>query len=135
MMALLIAQIGQVSGDPMPFVSTPILIGGAVAAGLAVSQYKARRGESRSDQNWKRFAIWVTTFMPGVIVAQFGYGIIRHYYPTIAQIEGVELLCGAVFGGIGLRFLLSLWERLPLALTNRIMGAIPPNDGTPGEKQ
>jgi hypothetical protein len=135
MMALLVGQIGFATGDAMPYVSTPILIGGAVAAGLAVSQYKPRKGEDLSDRNWKRFVILMTTFAPGVIVAQVGYSTIIHFYPTLTKIDGVELLCGAVFGGVGLRLLLSLWERLPLALTNRIMGAIPPNDGTPGEKQ
>jgi hypothetical protein len=111
----------------MPIISTPILIGGAVAAALAVSQYKPRSGASPTETHWKRFGIYTTTFLPGVIVAQAAYGALKHYHKEIASIEGAELLTGALVGGFGLRLLLSLYKYLPQAAMGRIMGLVQPS--------
>lgn len=134
----LLAQITNfpvIVKSDMPIFSIPILIGGAVAAGLAVYQYQPKRGDTVRGQNLRRGTVWLATFAPGVILSQVSWGAIKLYYPSLTKIEGLELLIGAVVGGVGLRFLLALYERIPAIALNRLIGIVTATQGagvTPG---
>jgi len=115
----------------MPMFSLPILIGGMVAAGLVASQYKPGAHDTTRERLVDLAGIYLKTFAPGVVVSQALFGILKHSYPVIAGIEGIELLIGVVVGGIGMKLLLRLYDRLPEIAESGIVGYLTKRTGSP----
>lgn len=116
--------LGQQVTDSMPLFSLPILVGSAVAAGLAAWRYQPRRTSSPSEAQAKRLGVYFSTFLPGAIVAQFAWGALKIYYPTLARIDGAEALVGVVAGGAGLKLVVWSWDKLPTELQERILQTV-----------
>lgn len=119
-----IAKLPPLKVPTMPMFSTAILIGSMVAAGLVASQYRPDAHDTPKERLLDLAGIYLKTFIPGVIVSQALYGVIKHYQPTIAKIEGLDLLIGVVVGGVGMKLLLRLYDKLPELAENGLIGYI-----------
>lgn len=124
-----IAKLPPMKVPTMPMFSTAILVGGMVAAGLVTSQYKPDKHDTPRERLADLAGIYLKTLAPGVIVSQALYGVLKHYQPTIAKIEGVDLLIGVVVGGVGMKLLLRLYDKLPELAESGIVGYITKKTG------
>ncbi|WP_395089284.1 hypothetical protein [Armatimonas sp.] len=106
-------------------VSLPLLFGVVVTAAIGAGyRFKPKRGDSFREDLLKRGGLFAATAAAGYVVARPSYSALVHWQPVVATYEGADTLTGALVAIVALPVLLRLFETLPPAITDRILGVI-----------